>query len=153
MGSHTIPYTLAPHEDTHVAGGSDDIDSALAIAAAPNLTNTKIWQGDAGNRPVEVAMPAAGKSIATGSYTGDDTDDRQITTGFKCSMVFIYNSTDEAAADMWIVIPGAAATVSGANYVAYIALHATNGFVVSKTDLGNYGNEPDDVYYYWAISE
>ena len=60
MGSHTIPYTLAPHEDTHVAGGSDDIDSALAIAAAPDLTNTKIWQGNAGNRPVEVALPAAG---------------------------------------------------------------------------------------------
>lgn len=47
------------HEATHVAGGADDIDSALAIAAMANLTSTKIWQGNAGNRPVEVAMPAA----------------------------------------------------------------------------------------------
>ena len=58
MGSHTIPYTLAPHENTHVAGGSDDIDSALAIAAMADLTNTKIWQGNAANRPVEVDPPA-----------------------------------------------------------------------------------------------
>ena len=63
MGSHTIPYTLAPHESTHVAGGSDDIDSALAIAAAPDLTSTKIWRGSVGNRPVEVDLPAAGAQL------------------------------------------------------------------------------------------
>ena len=51
------PESLA-HESTHVAGGSDDIDSALALAAMADLTNTKIWQGNAANRPVEVDPPA-----------------------------------------------------------------------------------------------
>lgn len=60
MGFHSIPAGLVPHESTHVAGGSDDIDSALAIAAMADLGSTKIWQGNVGNRPVEVNMPAAG---------------------------------------------------------------------------------------------
>ena len=46
----------ATHEDTHVSGGSDDIDSALDIAAMANLSTGKVWQGNA-NRPVEVDPP------------------------------------------------------------------------------------------------
>lgn len=49
---------VVAHEASHVAGGVDDIDSALAIAGMANLANTKVWQGNVGNRPVEVAMPA-----------------------------------------------------------------------------------------------
>jgi len=45
------------HEDTHVSGGLDDIDSALDIAAMANLATGKMWQGNA-NRPVEVDPPA-----------------------------------------------------------------------------------------------
>ena len=52
------PGAPLAHESTHVSGGSDDIDSALAIAAMADLASTKIWQGNVGNRPVEVAMPA-----------------------------------------------------------------------------------------------
>jgi len=90
MGIHIIPYTLEAHKATHEAGGADEINvtgldgvltdaqvpighhtlheegnadalaNPIAIGAMANLTNTKIWQGSAGNRPVEVAMPAAG---------------------------------------------------------------------------------------------
>ncbi|MBA7564248.1 hypothetical protein ES708_05910 [subsurface metagenome] len=49
---------VVPHEDTHVSGGSDGIDSALVIAGMANLANTKVWQGNVGNRPVEVDLPA-----------------------------------------------------------------------------------------------
>lgn len=50
------PQTPKAHESRHVAGGADDIDSALAIAAMANLTTGKIWKG-VGNRPSEVDMP------------------------------------------------------------------------------------------------
>ena len=64
------------HESTHVAGGSDDIDSALADAAIPNLnaskitagrfptsrlpamTDEKIWKGTGGNVE-EIDVPAS----------------------------------------------------------------------------------------------
>lgn len=46
------------HESTHVAGGADDIDSALALAAMADLNTDKIWKGVAG-RPAEVDMPVA----------------------------------------------------------------------------------------------
>lgn len=44
---------IGAHEDTHVNGGSDAIDSALALAGMAGLTTDKIWKGNA-NRPAEV---------------------------------------------------------------------------------------------------
>lgn len=49
---------VTPHEDTHPAGGTDALASAVALAAMADLANTKVWQGDGTNRPSEVAMPA-----------------------------------------------------------------------------------------------
>ena len=48
---------MEAHESSHVSGGSDDIDSALAIAAMANLTNGKIWEGNVSNRPTEIDVP------------------------------------------------------------------------------------------------
>ncbi|GAH91532.1 unnamed protein product [marine sediment metagenome] len=56
-------HGMVPHEATHVAGGSDEIDSALAIAAMADLANGKMWQGDATNRPAPVDPPALGPTI------------------------------------------------------------------------------------------
>ena len=148
MGSHSIPYTLEAHEDTHVAGGSDDIDSALAIAAMANLTNNKIWKGNAANRPVEVAPPAAGPTIATGSYTGDGSYPRQITVGFKCSMVVLFDSTSPAAVRCYVLIPNYSANFGGSDLTVNLYLHASDGFYL--VDIANVAAR---VYYYWAISE
>jgi len=58
------------HESTHVAGGSDDIDSALAIAAMANLTQNKAWKGNASNRPAEVDWPVGAPSGLIGIWHG-----------------------------------------------------------------------------------
>lgn len=58
------------HESTHVSGGSDDIDSALAIAAMANLTNGKIWAGNGSNRPAE-ADPIPLTSDWKGNFNWD----------------------------------------------------------------------------------
>ena len=64
---------VSSHESRHVSGGADDIDSALAIAAMPNLTQDKVWKGNVSNRPTEVAFPtrtlsAANETVQEGYY-------------------------------------------------------------------------------------
>ena len=48
------------HHARHEAGGADALANPIAIAALPNLTSTKIWQGNVSDRPVEVDLPAGG---------------------------------------------------------------------------------------------
>ena len=48
------------HHARHEAGGADALANPIAIAAVPDLASGKIWQGNAGNRPVEVDLPAGG---------------------------------------------------------------------------------------------
>lgn len=103
----------------------------------------------------EGATVVAGKSIATGSYAGDSTDGRQITVGFKCSLVIIIG-LDYAVRG--VMIPNATITdtngVDNRDDTSSEYLHATDGFVVA---YGGAGNVPLNVsgrtYYYWAISE
>lgn len=153
MGSHTIPYTLEAHESTHVSGGSDDIDSPLAMAAMANLTSNKIWKGDGSNRPAEVDVPA-GKSIVAGSYTGDGTNGRQITTGFKCSMVIVQSDIVDGAIVRATMLQGFTCKDTSAAHDTDITttsyIHASDGFVVSTS---NSLNETDKTHYYFAISE
>jgi len=89
--------------------------------------------------------------VATGSYVGNDADDRQITTGFKCSLVIIIGTYQG------IMIPNATLTKTSATHfvddVAAQYLHATDGFVVAKTTPTNSLNKNAVVYYYSAISE
>jgi len=92
------------------------------------------------------------RTIATGNYTGDDATDRQITTGFKCSLVIVINFTGSIKG-CWIAIPsitGRAATTI--DRTAEVSLHATDGIVVGEAGT-DAGNESGEVYYYWAISE
>lgn len=42
MGSHIEPTAPVAHESSHVDGGSDEIDSALALTAIPSITFTKL---------------------------------------------------------------------------------------------------------------
>ncbi|GAG61600.1 unnamed protein product, partial [marine sediment metagenome] len=55
--------------------------------------------------PSWAAPAAAGVTVATGSYTGDESNDRQITTGFKCSMVILIGQAGSADKKIWFVIP------------------------------------------------
>ncbi len=64
---------VSSHEGRHVSGGADDIDSALAIAAMPNLTDGNVWKGNVSNRPTEIAFPtrtlsAANETVQEGYY-------------------------------------------------------------------------------------
>jgi len=88
----------------------------------------------------------SGKRIVTGSYVGDNGDDRQIVTGFKCSAVIIFSGGVSA-----ILVPGIAIMISnGAERTGGTALHATDGFVVYQT--ADSLNQGAVTYHYWAIS-
>lgn len=116
-------------------------------------TLNKLLKGaGAGANPTEIDVPS-GKSIATGNYTGNDGEDRQITTGFIPSLVIIITL---AAGRLGILIPNA--TLAGdqtnepADDTAAHYMHASDGFVVSKTGTRNL-NADTVVHYYFAISE
>ncbi len=88
------------------------------------------------------------KEIVTGSFAGDDGDNRQITTGFKCSLVI---ATADGAFGS-ILIPNQANRIAD-NIVLTggTQLHATDGFSVYQT--GDNMNAAGKTYYWWAISE
>ena len=91
--------------------------------------------------------PPATRTIVSGTYAGNDTDNRQITTGFKCSLVILCQSLGATR----IVIPTALAidVSDGMADMTDAELHATDGFVVDQTAM----NMSGVTYYYWAISE
>ncbi|GAH78782.1 unnamed protein product, partial [marine sediment metagenome] len=94
-------------DDFATPDDNTDLDfSTLKHGLVPKGTNVGDYLKDNGTW----ATVIAGKSIATGSYTGDGTDDRQITTGFKCSMVVIYRDTARNA----IIIPSKAFAIDDA---------------------------------------
>jgi len=95
-------------------------------------------------------------SVLTGSYTGNDTEGRQITTGFKCSRVTI-NSVPADDERGWELLPGATlihniALYHHNNLSNNVYLHASDGFVVGD-GLFNNANRSGVAYYFWAISE
>jgi len=85
--------------------------------------------------------------IAVGTYTGDDSNDRQITTGFKCSYV-IAQRVPFAGRFIYGTLPKAVEMSTGLPTKTDLVLHATDGFVVDQ-NLLNYDTY---VYYYFAIS-
>lgn len=91
------------------------------------------------------------KQIASGSYTGNETP-RQVTVGFKCSLVII--SSGDTPNTVNILIPnmsirGSDSPSIGAN-LASAWLHASDGIGLSGSTSANKSGE---TYYYWAISE
>ena len=107
----------------------------------------------------EWAATPASKTIATGTYSGNGSAGRQITTGFKCSMVIIHCANPGVSnLVMQVLIPNGAAVHKYINTgyqhtpVSEDSLHATNGFVVD-TNTANAANVSGKTYYYWAISE
>jgi len=88
--------------------------------------------------------------IATGTYTGNAADGRQITTGFKCSMVVIitFATLNGRISRIWVAIPNITKVeAQDTGGTGEVSLHATNGFVVNAL----YSNANLITYYYWAI--
>lgn len=100
---------------------------------------------------------AGAVKIATGSYTGDAGASRQITTGFKCSCVIVICALLDDARNLFFLIPNITIhhkhSIAPVNKTTITYLHASDGFVVSHTDVNNSSNTGDQTYYYWAISE
>lgn len=143
---HSLQYQQAILEALLEDQGDIIVRGASVAGKLAKITTGQILEAtETGYQGVAKPVP---KTIATGSYTGNDGDDRQVTTGFKCSLVFICVAAAEKMAIMFPNISldfkeGAAWTSSG--------LHATDGFSVYHTADGL--NTTGITYYYWAISE
>ena len=95
---------------------------------------------------------AGGASVAAGSYSGNSTTDRQITVGFKCSLVIIVENNSDDVDIMFSGFTSAITDTGVGERTAQEYLHASDGFIVSGG--GNHVfNTTGDTIYYWAISE
>lgn len=141
-----------------VSGKDDGADETLVRPSNWNAeheirwTLNKLLKGaGAGSDPTEIDVPTS-RTIATGNYTGDNADDRQVTVGFKCSLVIVHTiatprffmAYQTATHNLYLGEP-ATIQVDSVDCI----LHATDGFVVDRF----WANDGGEVYYYWAISE
>ena len=95
--------------------------------------------------------PSGGPTIAAGSFSGNGADNRQITVGFKCSLVFVYLGPFTGVNG--ILYANVAERIdAGLHLTGGSGLHGTDGFLVSQTTDGLNNGNPY-TYYYWAISE
>lgn len=119
------------------------IDQDIAMLTY-KLTGLGAGSGD-GHSIRHQQLPTS-RTVAFGTYTGNGVDDRQITVGFKCSMVIAGQSSGA-----YLVLAKAVVSVNlgvtGAK--TDLLLHATDGFVVDDTSM----NVNAGAYHYWAISE
>jgi len=136
-----FPETLMTAQGDILVRGADNPQRLAKITTDQVLQATATgYQG--------VALPTA-RTIATGNYTGNDGNDRQITVGFKCSMVVILGDSESIHA---VIVPSRGCHIDdGFIFTGGTALHGTDGFVVSYTT--DTMNAAPSVYYYWAISE
>ncbi len=127
------------HMSRHVPGGADPLRWTV---------NKLLLGGGVGADPTEVDLP----TIATGTYTGNDADNRQITTGFKCSMAVVW--ANYGLGEWWFTIGTKNMYFISGVYpdldLEDLTLHATDGFVV---DHAKANESPVGTYNYWAISE
>lgn len=143
---------VVAHEATHVSGGVDDIDSALVIAAMAGLTSTKIWQGNVGNRPVEIDVPA-GAVMATGTYTGDNTANRAIPHGLGVTPNLVLIIEDGAGKSACFIIIRVAMImeIAGGGSEVVTIPNATNFYVGNAVSYTRTANDNTENYRWFAI--
>jgi len=100
------------------------------------------------------ATPAAGANFASGSYSGNGVDDRQITTGFLCKAVFILSQATIGIDAFMVLHPSGADCIHWADTDCVDDeekpyLHATDGFVLG--DAVRYANNDGTTYKYVAF--
>jgi len=137
---------------TTQASNYTDAKALAAAKAGTGVASGDLIQADATGLPVIDGSQLTGisaPSIATGSYAGDNITNRNVTTGFKCSLVIVMVPAAGAAL-LFFMIPSVAKDAGGADRTAVIALHATDGFTCIDA---SFYNVTGTTYYYWAISE
>jgi hypothetical protein len=126
-----------------------DAKGDLRVGSADN-TEVKLTVGTDGYILVADSGETSGLKwvdlFARGSYTGDGNDARQITTGFECSLVIIWDNTNSKA---FMVCPGGAFWMNDGTAMTVTSLHASDGFTVDETADSN--NTNAQLYYIWAI--
>ena len=98
---------------------------------------------------MKVQNPMTGRQTASGNYLGDNTVGRQITTGFKCGLVFVMAEVGNRV----IMIPNASVgdtpAANNSDERANDYIHATDGFIVSTVGANlNFNLAP---YHWWAM--
>lgn len=101
-------------------------------------------------------------NMATGEYTGDNSNNRQITTGFRCDLVIILGTYWVATNEKMMVFIAAsnsrALTNGSTTYDPIISatsadcsLHASNGFIIGGDDADYNANRTGQTYRYMAF--
>ena len=106
-----------------------------------------------------ISVPTTARSITTGNYTGNASGaQRQITTGYKCSLV-VAMSNAAGTQDTGTALPGRTTNMDTSvpnanvnNSLVTLQIDSSNGFNVGG-DGNNFFNENAVKYYYWAISQ
>jgi len=126
---HTAIGDGAPHHTKYT--NANAVSAMGAKADANPLNHDKTW-------------------IARGSYTGNDDDNRQIATGFICSLVIVIRAAANYERSICFSNDATIRDDDGADnaLTTDLQLHATNGFVVDRVEMNKAGTP----YRYWAIS-
>jgi len=138
IAAHTAVATA--HQD---APGLIATHTAIATAHqnAPGLIATHAGISDVHHSPV-----LAG-GIVAGSYVGDGSDNRQITVGFKCSLVLVQAAIFGVYCR--ICYPNMTYNPIDGLEQTDCLLHGSDGFIVDEAAI----NYVSNTYYYWAVSE
>ncbi|MBA7671594.1 hypothetical protein ES703_79753 [subsurface metagenome] len=117
-----------------------------------------LWNPYAGTAAIaaHAAIPNAHhipRKILAGSYAGDDADARQITVGFKCSLVILLYSLAGWSAIPNITLLHFRESPYHSKQTSYVSLHASDGFVVTHSGAEKSPNASGSTYYYWAVEE
>ena len=158
-GAHHTKFTTTEH--TAIGNGAPHHAASHSIASHNDTTGTgaELNTLTGGGETALHSHAGGGPTIATGNYTGNDGNNRQIATGFKCSLAIVlcasnpflcYLSIGTGIGMLLINLPYVAVYTSQVNRML---LHATDGFTADFTS-GTYSpNLNNETYYYWAISE